>query len=81
MVFLKCFVIVDTQRTDNGITGRILFDEYGHRSHFSIDVLEMSQDGFRKTAYWDSAEGVILTRDLSEVYSQISQSLHNKTVS
>lgn len=41
----------------------------------------MSQDGFRKIAYWDSTDGVILTRDLSEVYSQISQSLHNKTVS
>lgn len=63
------------------MTGRILFDETGHRSHFTMDVLEMSQDGFRKIAYWDSTEGVILTRDLSEVYSQISQSLHNKTVS
>lgn len=45
-----------------------------------MDVLEMSQNGFRKIAYWDSIEGVVLTRDLSEVYSQISESLHNKTV-
>ncbi len=71
----------NSQRTDNGITGRILFDEIGHRSHFTMDVLEMSQNGFRKIAYWDATEGVVLTRDISEVYTQISQSLHNKTVS
>ncbi|XP_037042024.1 glutamate receptor ionotropic, kainate 2-like [Bradysia coprophila] len=68
------------EKTNNGITGRILFDEVGHRSHFTMDVLEMSKTGFRKIAYWDSTQGVTLTRDLSEVYSKISESLHNKTV-
>lgn len=77
---MLCCVSLKKQRTEHGITGRILFDENGQRTHFAIDVLEMSHEGFRKIAYWDSNEGVILTRDLSEVYSQISQSLHNKTV-
>lgn len=45
-----------------------------------MKVLEMSPDGFKKIAVWDHQNGVVPTRDISEVYSMISQSLHNKTL-
>lgn len=62
------------------MTGRIIFDSYGRRTQFYLEVLEMSREGFKKIAFWDTHQKVQSTRDISEVYSQISQSLQNKTI-
>lgn len=62
------------------MTGRIIFDVNGQRAQFYLEVLEMSKEGFKKIGVWDVEQGVQATRDMSEVYSQISQSLHNKTI-
>lgn len=68
------------QKTTEGMTGRIIFDYDGHRTNFYIEVLELNQEGFTKIATWDAITGINYTRSQSEVYSQITQSLHNKTV-
>lgn len=62
------------------MTGRIIFNEEGHRSDFYLEVLELDQDGFKKIAIWDPKDGINYTRSQSDVYSQITQSLHNKTI-
>lgn len=62
------------------MSGRIVFDDNGLRTQFYMEVLELSADGFKKIAVWDHENGVVPTRDINEVYLQISQSLHNKTL-
>lgn len=68
------------QKTEYGMTGRIIFDVNGQRTQFYMEVLEMSKEGFKKIGVWDVEQGIQATRDMSEIYSQISQSLHNKTI-
>lgn len=76
----KTIFIFELQKTEHGMTGRIIFDGDGRRTQFYLEILEMSREGFKKIAFWDANNGVQSTRDISEVYSQISQSLHNKTI-
>lgn len=62
-----------------GLTGVIKFDNQGFRSSFSLDIIELGKDGLRKIGTWNASEGVNLTRTYGEVYTQIVESLHNKT--
>ncbi|EEB18532.1 glutamate receptor, ionotropic kainate 2 precursor, putative [Pediculus humanus corporis] len=62
-----------------GLTGVIKFDNQGFRSSFSLDIIELGREGLRKIGTWNSTEGVNLTRTYGEVYTQIVESLHNKT--
>lgn len=62
------------------MTGRIIFDDDGRRTNFYVEVLELNPEGFTKIATWDPITGINYTRSQSEVYSQITQSLQNKTV-
>ncbi|XP_040172149.1 glutamate receptor ionotropic, kainate 2-like [Anopheles arabiensis] len=67
-------------KTEHGITGPIIFDDFGRRAHFHLDIIELSKDeGFKKIATWDPTHGVNYTRSQGEVYSQIVESLQNKT--
>lgn len=68
------------QRTDEGATGRLVFDDGGRRADFYVEMLELNADGFKKIATWDRIGGLNYTRSQSEVYTQIQQSLQNKTV-
>lgn len=62
------------------MTGPISFDDDGLRNDFYLEILELSKDdGFKKIATWDPKNKVNITRALSDVYSQISQSIQNKT--
>lgn len=68
------------QKAHEGMTGMITFDEDGLRNDFNLEILELSKDeGFKKIATWDPKNKVNITRALSDVYSQISQSIQNKT--
>lgn len=62
-----------------GLTGVIKFDNQGFRSGFSLDIIELGKDGLRKIGTWNTSEGVNLTRTYGEKYTQIVESLHNKT--
>ncbi|XP_055683998.1 glutamate receptor ionotropic, kainate 2-like [Lutzomyia longipalpis] len=66
-------------KTEHGITGPIVFDDLGRRTHFELEIIESSKDGFKKIATWDPTHGINYTRSQGEVYSQIVESLQNKT--
>lgn len=73
--------MIDERKTE-GISGRLSFDENFDRLFFTMDVLELSlgETGLQKIAFWDSVHGISVTRTLSDVYTQISQSLQNRTL-
>lgn len=62
-----------------GLTGVIKFDNQGFRSSFSLDIIELGREGLRKIGTWNSTKGVNLTRTYGEIYTQIVESLQNKT--
>lgn len=62
------------------MTGRIIFNDDGLRTEFYLEILELSQEGFKKIATWDPTIGVNYTRSPGEVYTEISRSLQNKTI-
>lgn len=69
------------ERNVEGISGHLSFDENFDRQHFSMDLLELSSnDGMKKIATWDSVHGINMTRTLGDVYTQISQTLQNRTL-
>lgn len=37
-----------SQKTDKGISGEILFNEEGKRTHFHLEITELSKDGFKR---------------------------------
>lgn len=58
----------------------ISFGADGFRNDFFMEILEHSTDeGYKKIAMWDPKEKVTITRALSDVYTQISHSIQNKT--
>ncbi|CAD6205052.1 GSCOCG00003119001-RA-CDS [Cotesia congregata] len=64
----------------NGLTGLIKFDHQGFRSDFMLDIIELNnKEGLKKIGVWNSTEGVNFTRTFSDAYTQIVESLQNKT--
>ena len=63
-----------------GLTGTIKFDNQGFRTNFVLDIIDLSRDGLRKIGTWNSTSGVNFTRTYGEEYTQIVESLHNKTM-
>uniref|UniRef100_A0A8C9XXB9 Glutamate receptor n=1 Tax=Sander lucioperca TaxID=283035 RepID=A0A8C9XXB9_SANLU len=45
----------------DGLTGRVQFDERGHRTNYSLSVMELSVAGPRKIGYWNEARGYVNT--------------------
>ena len=72
--FLCCF-----QKTEHGITGPIIFDDVGRRTHFFLEIIESSKEGFNKIGTWDPTYGVNYTRSEGEVSSRQFEALQNKT--
>ncbi|KAG4075844.1 hypothetical protein HA402_003670 [Bradysia odoriphaga] len=69
------------EKTHRGMTGRICFDNDGHRTDFHMEVLELSKEGFKKIAILEpQTMEIAYTRTSAEVHSQVAQSLQNKTV-
>lgn len=77
---LKTFFFLTSyqQKTEKGVSGEIVFSEDGKRTHFSLEITELSKDGFKKIGTWDPVHGVNYTRSLGEAYDQIVESLQNK---
>lgn len=70
------------ERPVNGTTGLIQFNEYGQRDqfHFQVDKWQCEKKRnckFERIAVWNNDE-VILTRNMSEITMQISQSISEK---
>lgn len=66
------------QKTEHGITGQIVFNDEGQRTHFYLEITELSKDGFKRIGIWDPVTGVNYTRSSGEAYTQIIESLQEK---
>lgn len=63
----------------DGMTGNIRFDEFGRRSHFKLDVLELFLNEFKKVGEWTTGVGVVRTQTEGEKEAEIQKSLQYKT--
>ena len=46
-----------------GLSGHITFDTNGLRSQFSLDLLELQQNGLQTVGTWNSVDRLVLDRD------------------
>ncbi|XP_067348726.1 glutamate receptor 1-like isoform X4 [Channa argus] len=44
-----------------GLTGHVQFDERGHRTNYTLTVMELSHTGPRKIGYWNEKKGYVNT--------------------
>jgi len=63
-----------------GLTGTIKFDQHGLRTDFELEVVELRVDGLNKVGVWKDGVGINFTRNYTESYSEIVESLQNKTL-
>jgi ABC-type amino acid transport substrate-binding protein len=63
-----------------GLTGKIQFDQQGLRVGFQLDVVELKKEGLTKVGVWTEAGGLNFTRNFTETYTEIVESLQNKTL-
>lgn len=62
------------------MTGKIKFGrETGKREFFTLEITELTKNGFRKIGSWDPENGITYTRTKSEMESEIYQSISNKS--
>ncbi|XP_071039328.1 glutamate receptor ionotropic, kainate 2-like [Parasteatoda tepidariorum] len=66
--------------TYDGMTGFLKFDREGYRTNFSLDVLELKRNGLSKVGVWDSSKGLHFTWNYTVAYSEVIQSLKNRTL-
>ncbi|XP_048459548.1 glutamate receptor 1a isoform X1 [Rhincodon typus] len=57
---------IDIQRAlqqvrSDGLTGNIQFNEFGHRTNYTVNVLELKSDGIRKIGYWNEDDKFVAT--------------------
>jgi len=63
-----------------GLTGPLKFDDFGRRSDFVLDIIELKKTGFRKTGTWDIRSRVNITRNFTESEADVKEALRNKTL-
>lgn len=63
----------------DGLSGPIQFDENGYRTDFTLQILDISDDGFRQIGTWDPANRVSRTISEEDSLAQYSAALRNKT--
>lgn len=69
------------QKSEEGITSRISFNDKLERSYFVLEIVEYSfADGLKKIATWDPDKKITPIQTSEEVQAKISQSLQNKTL-
>jgi len=64
----------------SGLSGPIKFDQHGLRTGFELEIVELKRDGLLKVGTWNEAAGVNFTRNFTESYNEIVESLANKTL-
>ncbi|XP_023319330.1 glutamate receptor ionotropic, kainate 1-like [Trichogramma pretiosum] len=63
-----------------GLTGTIKFDNQGFRSDFTLEIMELNtKNGLEEIGSWNSSFGINFTRSFREVYTQMIDSLQNKS--
>ncbi|XP_029375901.1 glutamate receptor 1-like isoform X3 [Echeneis naucrates] len=61
-----------------GLTGHIQFDERGHRTNYTLTVMELSHTGPRKIGYWNERRGYVNTAVYRPVVEEF-YGLQNRT--
>jgi ionotropic glutamate receptor len=63
-----------------GLSGPIRFDSQGFRTDFNLGIVELKKEGLVQVGTWSREAGANFTRNYTEAYSEIIDSLHNKTL-
>ena len=64
----------------DGLTGKVKFDKSGLRTDFTLDIVELKRHGLEKVGTWHDKDGIKFSRNFMKTYSQIVESLQNKTL-
>ncbi|XP_064417941.1 glutamate receptor 2b isoform X1 [Latimeria chalumnae] len=62
-----------------GLSGNIQFDQYGRRVNYTINIMELKNNGPRKIGYWTEVEKMVVTA-FDQNHLNESVGLENKTV-
>lgn len=63
----------------DGLSGPMAFNaDNGHRIFFRLEIIELAKEGFKKIGTWDPEHGINYTRTVSQMYSDIVQSITTK---
>lgn len=63
----------------DGLSGPMAFNaDNGHRTFFRLEIIELAKEGFKKIGTWDPEHGINYTRTVSQMYSDIVQSITTK---
>ncbi|XP_034540415.1 glutamate receptor 1-like isoform X1 [Notolabrus celidotus] len=62
----------------DGLTGWVQFDERGHRTNYTLNVMELSHTGSRKIGYWNERRGYVSTAIYKPVVEEF-YGLQNRT--
>ena len=63
-----------------GLSGPIRFDTQGFRTDFDLEIVELKKEGLQKVGMWNRGSGANFTRNFTESYSEIIDTLHNRTL-
>ncbi|XP_062309118.1 glutamate receptor 1b isoform X2 [Osmerus eperlanus] len=61
-----------------GLTGHVQFDDRGHRTNYTVNVMELSHTGPMKVGYWNEDDGYVNTAVYAPVVEEIF-GLQNRT--
>ena len=64
----------------HGLTGKVKFDERGLRTDFTLEIVELRRHGLKKVGSWQDKDGIKFSRNFMKTYSEIVESLQNKTL-
>jgi hypothetical protein len=82
-IFVNGTSIVNFMRTVEpfkGLSGEIRFGQFGNRSHFNLDVLELVSEGLNKVGTWHSQRGLAIHHDRVIVHIDPNDAFKGKTL-
>lgn len=79
LVWFKCLSLLFQIET-NGLSGLLRSDNTtGHRSFFTLEMVELVDSGFKKIGLWDPEKGMTYTRTSVEMLRDLYVTNKNKT--
>ena len=64
----------------HGLTGLVKFDQYGLRTDFTLDIVELHKSGLEKVGTWHDRFGIEFDRLTSLKSSEPRKTIENKTI-
>lgn len=80
----SCYRLINSFRVfqieTEGLSGLLRFNNRtGHRSYFTLEMVELINTGFKKIGLWDPERGMTYTRTSSEMLRDLYAGTKNKT--